>query len=126
MGSRLLVFAGAVASLLAASPALAHPKLLTSNPPANAVVKAMSRIQLGFSERLIVQFSGVDVAMTSMPGMKMNAPMKMQARSSIGADRKSIVLTFGKPLPRGTYKVDWHVVSADTHRVNGSYVFKVA
>lgn len=126
MRSNLLKIAGMIAMLTAASPALAHPKLVASNPAPNAVVKATTSVQLTFSERLVPQFSGVDVAMTNMPGMKMSAPAKMQARSAIGADRKSIVLTFGKPLPRGTYKVDWHVVSADTHRVNGSYVFKVA
>lgn len=124
MRSKLLTI-GIIAAFMA-SPALAHPKLVTSTPAPNAVVEATTTIQLGFSERLVPQFSGVDVVTTNMPGMKMSGPAKMQARSSIGADRKSIMLTFARPLPRGSYKVDWHVVSTDTHRVNGSYVFKVA
>lgn len=126
MRSDLLTIAGMIAALATASPALAHPKLVTSTPAPNAVVKPTTTVRLGFSERLVPQFSGVDVVMTNMPGVRTSAPSKMQARSSIGADRKSIVLTFARPLPRGSYKVDWHVVSADTHRVNGSYVFKVA
>jgi methionine-rich copper-binding protein CopC len=28
-------------------------------------------------------------------------------------------------LAVGTYKVDYHVVSTDTHRIQGSYTFKV-
>ena len=31
-----------------------------------------------------------------------------------------------KPLSPGTYDVDWHAVSVDTHRVNGHFSFKVA
>jgi len=30
-----------------------------------------------------------------------------------------------KPLPPGTYKVDWHVLSVDTHKTQGSYTFSV-
>ena len=30
-----------------------------------------------------------------------------------------------KPLTRGTYRLEWHVVSTDTHHVKGAYVFKV-
>ncbi len=28
-------------------------------------------------------------------------------------------------LPQGDYKVEWHAVSDDTHRVKGSYSFSV-
>jgi len=30
-----------------------------------------------------------------------------------------------KPLPAGTYKVIWRVLSVDTHRTNGSFTFRV-
>jgi len=30
-----------------------------------------------------------------------------------------------KPLPPGTYKVIWRVLSVDTHRTNGSFIFRV-
>lgn len=121
-----LSFLAAIAALgLAATPALAHPKLVSATPAANASVGAASRVQLAFSEKLMAKFSGADVAMTGMGGME-HAPMKIAAKSAIGADGKTLVLTFAKPLAKGSYRVDWHVVTADTHRVTGTYNFTVA
>lgn len=113
------------ASVFSATAALAHPKLNTATPAADSVVAAPTKIQLVFSETLVAQFSGIDLTMTEMPGMKMG-PMKMNGvKASVGADGKTLVATLAKPLPVGTYKVDYHVVSADTHRIQGSYTFKV-
>ena len=124
MRSLSLVIALAAVTL-ASAPAFAHPKLLSSNPGPNAVVAAPARLQLSFSEGLVAQFSGADLSMTAMPGMKMKSPMKMALKASLAPYGKTLVLALAKPLPRGTYKLDWHVVSTDTHRVQGSYAFKV-
>ena len=123
---RKTIFAVAMAaSVLTATAAQAHPKLNAATSAANAVVAAPTRIQLVFSEALVAQFSGLDLTMTEMPGMKM-APMKMNGvKATVGADGKTLVATLAMPLPVGTYKVDYHVVSADTHRIQGSYTFKV-
>ena len=115
----------AVAALVAPLPALAHPKLLSATPAPDAATAPTARLQLVFSERLVPQFSGADVVMTEMPGMKMHGPMKMPVKASVAEDGKTLALTLAKPLPRGSYRVDWHVVSADTHRVQGNYSFKV-
>jgi copper resistance protein C len=123
---RKTAFAVAMAaSVFAATAVQAHPKLNSSTPAANAVIAAPTRIQLVFSEALVAQFSGIDLTMTEMPGMKMR-PMKMNGvRATVAADGKTLVATLAKPLPVGTYKVDYHVVSTDTHRIQGSYTFKV-
>ncbi len=123
---RKTAFAVAMAaSVFAATAVQAHPKLNSATPAANAVIAAPTRIQLVFSEALVAQFSGIDLTMTEMPGMKMG-PMKMSGvKATVGADGKTLVATLAKPLPVGTYKVDYHVVSADTHRIQGSYTFKV-
>lgn len=113
------------ATTMTVVPAMAHPKLLSANPAANAVVAAPARLQLAFSEALVAQFSGAELLMTDMPGMKMSSPMKMKVAAFLAADGKTLVIAFAKPLPRGSYRLDWHVVSTDTHRVQGSYVFKV-
>lgn len=113
------------AAALSATAASAHPKLLSANPAPNAVVTAPARLQLAFSEGLVAQFSGAELVMTDMPGMKMSSPMKMSVKASLAPDGKTLVLALAKPLSRGTYKLDWHVVSTDTHRVQGSYAFKV-
>ncbi|WP_217894985.1 copper homeostasis periplasmic binding protein CopC [Sphingobium sp. Z007] len=123
---RKTVFAVAMAaSVLTATAAQAHPKLNSATPAANAVVAAPTRIQLVFSEALVAQFSGIDLTMTEMPGMKMG-PMKINGvKATVGADGKTLVATLAKPLAVGTYKVDYHVVSTDTHRIQGSYTFRV-
>lgn len=115
----------AIAALIAPLPAFAHPRLLSATPAANSTAAPVARLQLAFSEGLVAQFSGVEVVMTDMPGMKMNAPMRMPARTSLAEDGKTLVVTLAKLLPRGIYRVDWRVVSKDTHRVQGNYSFQV-
>ena len=58
----------ATAALFAAAPAIAHPKLISATPAANAVVASPAKLQLTFSEGLVAKFSGVDLVMTDMPG----------------------------------------------------------
>jgi methionine-rich copper-binding protein CopC len=116
----------AAAALTIATPALAHPKLVASNPAANALVAKPSKLELRFSEKLVGQFSSVDLTMTGMPGMANHGPMKVNGvATSVASDGKTLVVKLRKPLAAGTYKLDWRAVSADTHRVNGSYSFKV-
>ena len=115
----------AVAALIAPLPAFAHPKLITATPAPNSATAPTARLQLALSERLVAQFSGADVVMTEMPGMKMRAPMKMAVKASLAEDGKTLVLTLQKPLAKGNYRIDWRVVSTDTHRVQGNYSFKV-
>ncbi|MET0238531.1 MAG: copper resistance protein CopC, partial [Sphingobium sp.] len=40
-------------------------------------------------------------------------------------DGKTLTVTLPRALPVGTYKLDWHAVTADTHRIEGSYAFSV-
>lgn len=116
----------AAASLAIATPALAHPKLIASNPAANASVAKPSKLELRFSEKLVGNFSSVDLVMTGMPGMANHGPMKISGlTSSVAGDGKTLVVKLQQPLAAGTYKLDWHAVSADTHRVSGTYSFRV-
>ena len=120
------ILLAASATLLSAVPAFAHPKLVSATPAADAVVASPTNLKLTFSETLVSQFSGAELAMTDMPGMKMNAPMKMGGlKASVTSDGMSLVVMLAKPLPKGTYKLTYHVVSTDTHRVEGGYSFKV-
>ena len=58
--------------------------------------------------------------------LRLRWPMKMNGvKVAPAPDGKTLVATFAKPLSAGTYKVDYHIVSTDTHRVQGSYTFKV-
>ena len=125
--NRIPFIAAAMATtLLMGTAAVAHPKLVASNPAANATVSKPKAIELRFSEKLVGQFSSVDLTMTGMPGMKSHAPMKIGGlTSTVGRDGKTLMVKLKAPLTAGTYTLDWHAVSADTHRVNGTYSFRV-
>ncbi len=111
---------------LTPSLALAHPKVVSAKPAANARVAHTKVVTLNFSERLMPKLSSATLVMTGMPGMANHAPMKMAAvTSKVAPNGKSLVLTSAKPLPTGTYRVDWAVVSADTHRVTGTHSFSI-
>ncbi|WP_425442795.1 copper homeostasis periplasmic binding protein CopC [Sphingomonas spermidinifaciens] len=116
----------AAAVLVMAAPVTAHPKLVSATPAPNATVAPTTRVQVTFSEALLPDGSGADIVMTGMPGMDSHPPMKMAAKVNVSPDRKTMTLTLAKPLPKGTYRLDWHGVSADTHQAKGSYAFKVA
>lgn len=121
--STLLMIAGVA---LLPTGALAHPKLVAATPAANATVARTKTVKLSFSERLMPKMSSATLTMTGMPGMKDHPPMKMTGvTSAVGADGKSIVLTSRTPLAAGSYRADWVVVSADTHRVTGAHAFAV-
>lgn len=117
------ILTGFAAAALFAVPALAHPKLVSATPAADAKVAAGPRtLTLSFSEKLVAPLSGAELTMLPMPGM---GPHRIPATAKLGDDGSSLVLTLARPLPRGSYRVDWHVVSTDTHRVAGSYTITV-
>ena len=72
-----------------------------------------------FSEGVIVKFSSVE--------LKDQAGKKIATGKLVidPKDQKQLIVPLQDPLPAGTYTVTWNVVSVDTHRVNGTYSFKV-
>ena len=104
----------AAASLLAASQAWAHAHLEMSNPAANATVAAPKKIMLQFSEKLQPKFSGFEVTMGGTA-----VPVKVTVAKDM------VMGTPKKPLAAGAYAVKWHVVTADTHRMEGTFNFTV-
>ncbi|MCP3050694.1 copper homeostasis periplasmic binding protein CopC [Xanthomonas euvesicatoria pv. allii] len=110
-------------ALFASAATFAHPKLVSTTPDAQSTVAAPATIQLTFTESLL-PVSGAELTMTDMPGMKM-PPMKVSAGVATGKDGKSLVVSPAKTLSPGTYRVDWHVVSTDTHPIKGSFQFTV-
>jgi len=113
-------------TLSLASVADAHPRLMSATPAPNSVVAAPSRIALRFSEKLIGPMTAADVMMTGTPGKPSHQPVKVaDFKAALAADGKALVLARAKPLPAGTYRVAWHAVSVDTHRVAGAFAFSV-
>ena len=125
-GPRFMLTAPIFAALAIAGAAQAHPKLLATTPSANASVLKPGKIELKFSEALIGQMTGAEVVMTGMPGMANHAPMKITGfTAAMGQDRKTLTLMMRRALSAGTYRVTWHAVSTDTHRVQGTFNFTV-
>ncbi|HEY4076316.1 MAG TPA: copper resistance protein CopC [Rhizomicrobium sp.] len=103
-----------VALLATTLPACAHPQLKSSAPAADASVKSPKLISLHFTETLEPAFSGAtltDAAGKTVP-----------VSASVGSTAITLIPFALKP---GAYKVVWHGVGHDTHRVNGSFGFKV-
>lgn len=121
--SRMITMAAValIAAGLSGSAAYAHPELQSAEPAAGAAATASPKqIKITFTEAVIPQFSGAEVkdqaGKTIASGKAMVDP----------ANRKQLVVPVNEPLPPGSYRVEWHAVSDDTHRVKGSYSFSVA
>jgi methionine-rich copper-binding protein CopC len=109
----------AAAGLLAATQASAHAKLVSAMPAQNASVAAPKQLVLKFSEKLQPKLSGVDLTMPQMNNMA------VASKTSVGQDGVTVTVTPAKPLAPGVYRVNWHAVTADTHRLEGKYDFTV-
>jgi len=115
----------AAASLLAIpGMALAHPKLVSAMPAANAAVTKPTVLKLSFSETLVGPLSGIELTMTGMPGMANHAPMPIKGFTT-AAKGKDLVVTLPRALPAGSYELKWHAVASDQHRAEGAYIFSV-
>jgi methionine-rich copper-binding protein CopC len=100
--------------------AYAHPQLQSTEPAAGAVTSSPRQIKITFNESVVPQFSGVEL---KDPTGKVIVTGKA---STDPANKKQLLVPIQGQLPPGDYKVEWHAVSDDTHRVKGSYSFSVA
>ncbi|MFT3965989.1 MAG: copper homeostasis periplasmic binding protein CopC [Sphingobium sp.] len=124
--ARLAASALAALALMGSSAAFAHARLVSSAPAANTQASNVRALSLTFSEGLVEKLSGVEIVMTGMPGMTNHAPMKVSGfKTALGADGKTLTVTLPRALPAGSYDLKWHAVTADTHRIEGSYSFSV-
>jgi len=121
--SRTAISLAAALAVSVPSVALAHAELVSAAPAANRAAHGVKKITLTFSERFTPRLSGATVTMTSMPGMSGHT-MPITNLTAAVSD-KTLTLTSPRPLAAGTYRVDWHVVTADTHREAGTYSFTV-
>src|SRR5215472_17825475 len=101
------------------SAALAHAKLVRSQPGANATVtEAPKLIELWFSEELQVSFSTIIVH--DQNGKHVD---KNDVTLSEGGKKLQISV---EDLPSGKYTVEWKSLSTDGHTMKGQFGFAVA
>ena len=106
-------------SLTGVAAADAHAFLSQAVPPVGGVVSAPPQeIRITFSEGIEPAFSGIELA--AADGQTIGAGFARVDPS----DNTQLVLALPRLGP-GRYRVTWHVVSVDTHRSEGAYVFAI-
>ncbi|HTK79518.1 MAG TPA: copper homeostasis periplasmic binding protein CopC [Rhizomicrobium sp.] len=112
MNRRLL----AIIVLLLPATAAAHAMLEHAEPSAGAQLNVSPKqLHLDFSEPLEPAFSGLSITDSGGHSVANGAPV-------ISGTTMTISL---KTIPSGSYRVQWHAVSVDTHRTEGRYSFTV-
>jgi methionine-rich copper-binding protein CopC len=115
---KILILPMMAAALLISTVVEAHPRLVSSNPLASSTVTAPKELKLAFSEALIPQFSGLQIRDSKEQIIK-------TGKAATSPDGKQLIVPLTTSLKPGTYQVNWHVTSVDTHRVQGHHTFKV-
>ncbi len=115
MNGRLLFTVALYASLMPLGPAYAHAMLERASPSAGTAASGSpGAVRMWFTEKLESKFSGATI--TGPSGQKVGG------RASVSGSQ----MTVGLPrLGAGLYRVNWHAVSVDTHRTEGSFTFEV-
>jgi copper resistance protein C len=116
----IIVFvASAFLSLGGATAALAHAHLVRAVPAAGGTLHdPPSEVTLRFSERLEPAFSSVIVR--DAAGKQID-----KGDGKVDKSDRTVIHVSLPSLEPGVYKVEWKAVSADTHKVNGDFTFKV-
>lgn len=124
VGSRSAALVGALliallAVLAGASTALAHAELLSSFPANQELLEvAPTEIALQFTEGVDPIEPGIRLVNADGDDVELGA-----VDQSTGSDRMRAAIP--ATLDDGTYVVAWQAVSADSHRVRGSFTFSV-
>jgi methionine-rich copper-binding protein CopC len=102
--------------LLTASAAHAHAFLDHAEPRVgNKVASPPKEVTLWFTQKLEPAFSGVTV--TNGAGERIDG-----GKARVSGSQMSISV---RPGGNGTYHVNWHVLSVDTHKTEGDFTFQV-
>jgi methionine-rich copper-binding protein CopC len=107
--------------------ALADARLVTAKPADGATASNVRALSLSFSEAVVDKQSGVDLVMTSMPGMAAHQPMKVSGfQTVLAADGRTLTITLPRALPVGSYSIGWHAVAANGGaKSEGNTIFSV-
>ena len=102
--------------LLATGQAAAHAFLERADPRVgNKVATPPHQVTLWFTEKLETAFSTITV--TNAAGQRVDT-----GKARVSGNQMSISV---RPGGTGTYRVNWHVLSVDTHTTDGDFTFQV-
>jgi len=106
----------AATPLLAAPAAYAHATLDHAEPRVgNTVAAAPHEVTLWFTQKLEAAFSSITV--TNAAGERVDS-----GKTRVSGSQMSVTLKAGGA---GTYRVNWRVLSVDTHTTEGNFNFQV-
>jgi copper resistance protein C len=98
-------------------PAAAHSEFERAEPAAGSTVRPAPReVAIWFSQRLEPALSSLTVR--NAAGQRVDA-----GKAQVSGNVIRVPL---KQIGPGSYKVDWRVLSVDTHRTRGNFTFRVA
>lgn len=115
---RTLTLVVALSLALPLSAAQAHPRLLKATPAADSRAEAPRQVVLSFNEEL-------DLALTRVTITHGTVQVRPDSIHLVAGDNKSVIASFGTPLPPGRYNVRWQVTGDDGHPVRGEFSFDV-
>ena len=102
--------------LLATGEASAHAFLDHAEPRVgNTVATAPREVTLWFTQKLEPAFSSI--AVTNSAGQRVDT-----GKTRVSGNQMSVSLRSGGA---GAYRVNWRVLSVDTHRTDGNFTFRV-
>jgi copper transport protein len=114
-----MVFLTALGVLAAAPAAWAHATLVSTSPADGAIVAhAPTRVAATFDEP-------VGVSPDSLRVFAPNGGRVDTGGTTHGSEPQQIAVALRGGLGHGTYTVAWHVISADSHPVQGAFTFSI-
>jgi hypothetical protein len=119
MMRRLLVRLIATAAALMPAAAVAHAFLDHAVPAVGSTVStAPPELRLSFTQELEPSFSGLTLSGDDGQAVATGA-------AAIDPRNRAEMVLKLPPLPPGHYRVNWHAVSIDTHRTEGTFTFDI-
>jgi methionine-rich copper-binding protein CopC len=116
MRNKLLSVIVPVLLLSLTSAASAHAMLERAEPRVgNKVASPPGQVTLWFTQKLETAFSTITV--TNAAGERVDT-----GKTRVNGNQMSVSIRAGGA---GTYRVNWQVLSVDTHRTDGSFTFQV-
>ena len=119
----LAIFALALlipALLIPVSPGFAHAFLEKADPPVGSeIANSPPRVSITFTEGVEPLFSTIEVQGANGSAVAVGKPQ-------VAPDNDKVLSVVVPKLPPGTYTVNWHVTSVDTHKTEGNFQFTVA
>jgi methionine-rich copper-binding protein CopC len=115
----IFVITACTALVLSGVTAFAHPRVVSATPAVGGTAKtAPSEVTIRFNEKLEPAFSSVVIR---------DSAGKQVDKGDAQVDKADhrIMRVSVPTLTPGVYKVEWRAVTADTHKVEGDFTFRI-